>query len=97
LNFYAKLDSPTRHFFVDNLLRDQADRNHGLIQPRIEEIATALRSHPPELIFTGYPPFRTLKTFLDQHYLPSRLARGLWVKRDDYGRFETEGTRPAGL
>jgi 4-amino-4-deoxy-L-arabinose transferase-like glycosyltransferase len=97
LNFYAKLDSPTRHFFVDNLLRDQADRNHPLIQPRIEEIATALRSHPPELIFTGYPRFRALQSFLDKNYLPSRLARGLWVKRDDYGRFETEGTRPAGL
>ena len=26
LHFYGRLDSPTRHFFVDNLLRDQADR-----------------------------------------------------------------------
>src|SRR5262249_37949022 len=35
LHFYSRLDSPTRHFFVDNLLRDQADRAHPLIQPRI--------------------------------------------------------------
>ena len=33
LHFYAQLDSPTRHFFVDNLLRDQADRDHPLIEP----------------------------------------------------------------
>lgn len=88
LQFYAKLDSPTRHFFVDNLLRDQADRNHPLIQPRTEEISTILRSRPPELIFTGYPPFRALGELLRDRYLPSRLARGLWVERDDYGRFE---------
>ncbi len=88
LHFYAKLDSPTRHFFVDNLLRDQADRNHPLIQPRTEEISTVLRSHPPELIFTGYPPFRALGELLREDYLPSRWARGLWVRRDGYGRFE---------
>ncbi len=34
LHFYARMDSPTRHFFVDNLLRDQADRDHRLIRPR---------------------------------------------------------------
>jgi 4-amino-4-deoxy-L-arabinose transferase-like glycosyltransferase len=95
LSVYAKLDGPTRHFFVDNLLRDQADRNHPLIQPRIEEIATALRSRPPELIFTGYPPFRALKAFLDERYLPSRLARGLWIKREDYGAFEAQGAARA--
>jgi len=89
LHFYAKLDSPTRHFFVDNLLRDQADRNHPLIQPRTEEISAVLRSRPPELIFTGYPPFRALDALLRESYLPSRLARGLWVKSDHYGQFET--------
>jgi hypothetical protein len=89
LHFYAKLDSPTRHFFVDNLLRDQADRNHPLIQPRTEEISAHLRSRPPELIFTGYPPFRALDALLRDRYLPSRLARGLWIKRDDYVQFET--------
>ena len=33
LHFYGRMDSPTRHFFVDNLLRDQADRDHRLIRP----------------------------------------------------------------
>jgi hypothetical protein len=88
LHFYSRLDSPTRHFFVDNLLRDQADRGHPLIQPRTEEIMAALRARPPELIFTGYAPFRALRRFLDERYLPSRLAPGLWVRREDYGRFE---------
>jgi 4-amino-4-deoxy-L-arabinose transferase-like glycosyltransferase len=88
LHFYAKLDSPTRHFFVDNLLRDQADRNHPLIEPRIEEIGAVLRSHPPELIFTGYRPFRELDALLRERYLPSQLARGLWVDRNEYARFE---------
>jgi len=89
LHFYARLDSPSRHFFVDNLLRDQADRNHPLIQPRIEEIGAVLRSRPPELIFTGYRPFRALDALLRERYLPSRLARGLWVDRNEYTEFET--------
>ena len=95
LSFYARLDSPTRHFFVDNLLRDQADRNHRLIQPRIDEIMVALKRRPPELIFTGYPPFGALRTFLNERYSRSRLAPGLWVRREDYGRFETVGYRHA--
>jgi hypothetical protein len=89
LHFYAKLDSPTRHFFVDNLLRDHANRNHPLIRPRIEEIGADLRSRRPELIFTGYLPFRALDALLRERYLASRLARGLWVDRNEYARFET--------
>ena len=89
LHFYSHLDSPTRHFFVDNLLRDQADRNHPLIAPRTEEIAETLKRSPPELIFAGYPPFRALRAFLNAHYLPSRTAPGLWIRRDAFGRFET--------
>ncbi|MFI5454258.1 MAG: ArnT family glycosyltransferase [Isosphaerales bacterium] len=88
LHFYSGLDGPTRHFFVDNLLRDQADRDHPLIKPRTEEIIAALRRRLPELIFTGYAPFRALRAFLNERYLPSRLAPGLWVKQDEYGRFE---------
>ncbi len=89
LLFYGGFDSPTRHFFVDNLLRDQADRDHVLIRPRTEEIMSALRRWPPELIFTGYRPFRALDAFLNERYLPTRMARGLWVRREDYGHFES--------
>jgi 4-amino-4-deoxy-L-arabinose transferase-like glycosyltransferase len=94
LHFYGKLDGVTRHFFVDNLLRDQAERNHPLIRPRIAEIMRSLRSQPPALIFVGYTPFPELRSFLHEHYLPSRLvpARadlGLWVERTKYRAFET--------
>jgi 4-amino-4-deoxy-L-arabinose transferase-like glycosyltransferase len=89
LHFYSQLDSPTRHFFVDNLLRDQADRDHPLILPRTEEISAAISRQPPEMIFTGYPPFRALRTILNESYLPSRLARGLWIRRDTFGKFES--------
>ena len=88
LSFYGRMDSPTRHFFVDNLLRDQADRDHWLIRPRTEEIVSALRRRPPELIFTGYSPFRALRKLLIEGYLPSRLAPGLWVRQEDYRSFE---------
>ena len=91
LYFYGQMDSPTRHFFVDNLLRDQADRNHPLIHPRTEEIVAASKRRPPELIFTGYMPFRKLQKFLNEHYLPSRLVAGLWVRQKDYGSFERAG------
>jgi 4-amino-4-deoxy-L-arabinose transferase-like glycosyltransferase len=95
LHFYSRLDAPTRHFFVDNLLRDQADRNHPLIAPRTDEIIATLRRRPPELIFTGYPPFRALRQFLLDRYLPSRLAMGLWVERGVYGRFESNTAEPS--
>jgi len=93
LHFYGKLDSPTRHFFVDNLLRDQADRDHPLIQPRIAEIMESLERRPPALIFAGYPPFPELAAFLRERYLPSRLVPsvnglGLWVERSRYAEFE---------
>jgi 4-amino-4-deoxy-L-arabinose transferase-like glycosyltransferase len=95
LYFYSKLDSPTRHFFVDNLLRDQAGRDHPLIGPRVEEIMATLRRRPPELILAGYAPFPALRAFLSENYLPSRRALGLWIRRDDFGRFEMSGTSPS--
>jgi Dolichyl-phosphate-mannose-protein mannosyltransferase len=96
LHFYGRMDSPTRHFFVDNLLRDQADRDHWLIRPRTEEIMSTLRHSPPELVFTGYPPFRALKTFLIDRYRPSWLAQGVWVwvRQEDYQSFERSAAGP---
>jgi hypothetical protein len=94
LHFYGRIDGASRHFFVDNLLRDQADRDHPLIQPRVNEIAATLREHPPGLIFAGYPPFPALRKRLEEGYLPSGLVPprnglGLWVDRDHYASFET--------
>jgi hypothetical protein len=80
---------------VDNLLRDQAGRDHPLIGPRVEEIMATLRKRPPELILAGYAPFPALRAFLSENYLPSRRALGLWIRRDDFGRFEMSGTSPS--
>ncbi len=73
LHFYGKLDGASRHLFVDNLLRDQAERDHPLIKPRVEEIMRDLREHPPALIFAGYPPFPALKAFLFENYMPTNV------------------------
>ncbi len=94
LYFYSRLDSPSRHFFVDNLLRDQADRDHPLIGPRVAEIVATLREHPPELVLTGYPPFAALHRFLSEQYRPSRRVMGLWVRRDLYARFDSSLAPP---
>ena len=100
LHFYGKLDGVTRHFFVDNLLRDQAEREHPLIKPRIAEIMSALRDRPPALIFVGYAPFPALRAFLRDRYLPSGLVRaqnglGLWVEREHFNAFERfQGAAP---
>jgi hypothetical protein len=100
LHFYGKLDGVTRHFFVDNLLRDQAERDHMLIRPRITQIMSALRARPPALVFAGYAPFPALRSFLRERYLPSGLVPtrnglGLWVQRDHFNLFEQSGsTRP---
>jgi 4-amino-4-deoxy-L-arabinose transferase-like glycosyltransferase len=89
LLFYSRLDSPTRHLFVDNLLRDQADRDHPLIRPRTEEIFDTLAAHPPELIMSGYPPFKALRTLIESQYRPARIAPGLWLRRDLSTRFDS--------
>jgi 4-amino-4-deoxy-L-arabinose transferase-like glycosyltransferase len=93
LHFYGKLDGVTRHFFVDNLLRDQAQRDHPLIKPRIAEIMGALRANPPTLIFAGYQPFPELRSFLLDRYLPSQRfggpgGLGLWVLQKQFAAFE---------
>ena len=93
LHFYGKLDGVTRHFFVDNLLRDQAEREHPLIKPRIAEIMSDLQERPPALIFVGYAPFPALRAFLRERYLPSGLVPaqnglGLWVERGHFNAFE---------
>ncbi|WP_165226349.1 ArnT family glycosyltransferase [Aquisphaera insulae] len=100
LHFYGKLDGVTRYFFVDNLLRDQAERDHPLIRPRIEEIMTSLRAHQPGLIFVGYPPFPALRAFLREYYRPSSLVpgmngMGLWVDREHRDAFESAGSLSA--
>jgi len=100
LHFYGKLDGASRHFFVDNLLRDQAERDHPLIQPRIAEITRVLKERPPALIFVAYTPFPALRALLHERYLPSRLVPsrrdlGLWVERGHYAAFENRRDRVA--
>ncbi len=80
LHFYGKLDGASRHLFVDNLLRDQAERDHPLIKPRVEEILRDLRDRPPALIFAGYPPFPALRAFLFENYLPTNLPGTVFEK-----------------
>lgn len=95
LNFYSGVDSPTRHAFTNNLMRDHASTGHPLIEPRVRELMDDLRRHPPELVWAGYPPFDELRQFLRERYLPSRLVgstadgRGLWVRKDEWVDFET--------
>lgn len=101
LHFYGRLDGVTRHFFVDNLLRDQAERNHRLIRPRIEEIVRTLRARPPALIFAGYAPFPELRAFLREKYLlsglvPASNGLGLWVRRDHFADLERSTATGAG-
>lgn len=102
LFFYGKLDGASRHLFVDNLLRDFADRPHPLITPRVAEIMDDLRAKRPPLIFVGYPPFPALRAFLTEGYLPSQLVPsgnglGLWVAKEKYAVFEQfDGPRSAG-
>ncbi len=101
LHIYSELDGVSRHFFVNDLLRDHAGTEHPLIGPRVEEIQGDLRAQRPELILVGYPPYPALLAFLREDYLPSTLSRsapdgrGLWVRKDRYGAFETFQTQKA--
>ena len=92
LHIYSGLDSVTRHFFANNALRDAAATGDPLLRPRLDELMSDLRADPPELIFTGYPPFPALRAFLVDGYYPSRIDPRLWVRLDGYRAFE--GDRP---
>jgi hypothetical protein len=101
LNFYSKIDAPSRHFFTNNLMRDFADRPHPVVSPKIAELMGDLREHQPEIVLVAYPPFPELKEFLEGAYLPTNLfripvtpdGRGLWVRKDRFAEL-TRGVRP---
>ena len=94
LYFYSRFDNVTPHVFTDNLLRDQAGRNHPLIEPRTRAIVSAIEEHKPPLVFVAYPPYPELSAILRRDYLPSGIMSGLWIRQDSYGRFETFGNTP---
>jgi 4-amino-4-deoxy-L-arabinose transferase-like glycosyltransferase len=100
LFFYSGFDSVTPQVFADDLIKTFADGDHAQVRPRVERTIGDLRASPPSLIFCGYPPFPSLRAFLEERYLPSRLVpaapdgRGLWVEREKYGAFETNDPPP---
>ena len=96
LYFYSGLNSPSRHFFVNDLLKSQATRNHPLVSRWVREILTDLDRANPSLIFTGYPPFPALEERLKAHYQISKVvpdAPALWVLNEDARGFLLEGRK----
>ena len=91
LYFYSGLEPATKQLFADDFIRAFADGNHSLVRPRIERIMADLNAEPPAIIFTGYPPFPALRKLLDERYLRSSRAPGLWIERSKYGEFEAAG------
>jgi 4-amino-4-deoxy-L-arabinose transferase-like glycosyltransferase len=89
LFFYSGLEPVTPQLFTDDLIKAYAGKDHPLIRPRVDRMMRDLRANPPTLIFTGYPPFPALRELLNDKYLPSQLARGLWVEKSHFGEFES--------
>ena len=90
LFFYGNLDSASRQGFADDLTRNVAGTNHPFIKPRVDRIMEELKAHPPDFVFTGYPPFPDLQKFLyTQGYRNSRFVPGLWVSPGHWAEFET--------
>lgn len=93
LYYYSGLDSPTRHFFANELLKAHASgpEPHPVVGPWLEEILRDLEADPPALVFTGDPPFPALRRFLTAGYRASSLvpeAPALWVERENFRAFE---------
>ena len=89
LYFYSGLDSPTRHFFANELLKAYASEPHPLIAPWVAEIRRDLEADPPRLIFVGDRPFPALAEFLRDRYRLSNAvpeAPVLWVEREGFRR-----------
>jgi 4-amino-4-deoxy-L-arabinose transferase-like glycosyltransferase len=92
LYIYSGMDSPSRHFFVNDLMKAYADRPHPLVSQWVAEIERDLREKRPELIFTGDPPFRGLRALLAERYGLSRVvpeAPVLWVEAGRLRAFES--------
>jgi 4-amino-4-deoxy-L-arabinose transferase-like glycosyltransferase len=90
LYVYARMDSPSPYFFVNNLLRDFSTKPHPLITPRIEALQASLTANPPELLFVGYEPFPGLRALIDSRYTPlgqvTPDGRGLWIESSALAR-----------
>ena len=94
--FYSGLDSPSRHFFTNDLLKTQATGNHSLVSRWISEIVKDIDRYNPGLIFTGYPPFPALEQRLKSRYQTSRVvpeAPALWVLKSEAVQFEKAGLK----
>lgn len=99
LYVYSGLDSPSRHFFVNDLVKAYADRPHPLVQKWVGQIMTELEADPPTVVFTGDPPFPALRQFLARHYTRSSAvpdAPVLWVLSSHFQTFE-EALRPRAI
>lgn len=101
LHFYAKVDAASRHIFINNLMRDFADRAHPVVSPRIDELVEDLRNERPDFVLVAYPPFPRLMEILQEGYLPTnRFAfpatsdgRGMWVRKDRIAELGTGVSR----
>ncbi len=97
LYFYSGLDSPSRHFFANELLKAFANRPHPWIGRWIDEIAERLTARPPSIIFTGDPPFPALQRLIQERYRRSRVvaeAPVLWIEREHFAEFEQSARTP---
>ena len=96
LYFYSGLNSPSRHFFVNDLMKTQATTGHPLVSRWIQEILDDLDRASPSLVFTGYPPFPELEKRLRDRYQVSKVvpeAPALWVLKQDARPFLMEGRK----
>lgn len=105
LHIYGRLGGVTAQVFTDNLIRDRAGRGDRFIDARTDRILRELQSHPPDLVFAGYPPFPGLRAYLQRAYLPAPLTvrghplpslgrgMGLWARADRLADLEA-GARP---
>jgi 4-amino-4-deoxy-L-arabinose transferase-like glycosyltransferase len=88
---YSGLDGVSREFFANNLIKEFAEGDHPLVRPRIEGVMHDLERRPPDLIFCGYPPFASLRKFLQERYVRAGASpdgRGLWVLQTRYADFQ---------
>lgn len=95
LYVYSGLDSPSRHFFVNDLVKTHIQRPHPLVDRWKAEILADLGRTRPEMVFCGDAPFDGLRDFLQRDYTRSRLVgrgpkgEGLWVERSRLEAFQT--------
>jgi hypothetical protein len=96
LYFYSGLDCVTPQVYGDPFILYHSAGDHPQARSRLTRTLRDLRTNRPAVIYIGFPAFPALVRLLAEHYVPSRLATGLFIEHGLHRKFEGLATARSG-